>query len=166
MSDEFNENALDGKKWDNGESSSNAVARGSRSVRKAPSIRSRPDGKGRVTVAVQNTKNYSAKPTPDRHRAFVIPFVADYVIEWDALNHPVPFDEKDALYNIVGPHVYADLYQKMRPLTPQPLYVNEDTFNPRGCYGWSNLTAEKDGRTATLTVKHALSGGKPTIMLP
>lgn len=65
-----------------------------------------------------------------RHWKFVVPLVKDYVAEWDALNHPVPFDEKDALYNVVGPTVYADLFKEIRPLTTLPLFVNEDTFNP------------------------------------
>jgi endo-1,4-beta-xylanase len=65
----------------------------------------------------------------DRHFRHVIPFCAAYVDEWDALNHPVPFKEEDALYNVVGPDVYPELYAKIRPLTDKILFVNEDTFN-------------------------------------
>jgi endo-1,4-beta-xylanase len=50
----------------------------------------------------------------DRHFKHVLPFCAAYVDEWDALNHPVPFNEADALYNVVGPDVYPELYAKMR----------------------------------------------------
>lgn len=66
----------------------------------------------------------------DRHFKHVLPFCAPYVDEWDALNHPVPFVEADALYNVVGPDVYAELYAKIRPQTDKLLFVNEDTFNP------------------------------------
>jgi endo-1,4-beta-xylanase len=66
----------------------------------------------------------------DRHFAHVLPFAAPYVAEWDALNHPVPFREDEALYNVVGPDVYPQLYGKIRPLTDKLLFVNEDTFNP------------------------------------
>ena len=65
----------------------------------------------------------------DRHFAHVIPFCAPYVSEWDALNHPVPFVEADALYKVVGPDVFPDLYKKIRPQTDKLLFVNEDTFN-------------------------------------
>jgi GH35 family endo-1,4-beta-xylanase len=85
----------------------------------------------------------------DRHFAFVIPFVKDYVVEWDALNHPVPFDEKDALYNIVGPDVYPDLYQKIRSLTPLPLYVNEDTFNAERIDGFEKQVRHMIEKGAT-----------------
>jgi endo-1,4-beta-xylanase len=74
--------------------------------------------------------------TYDRHAKFVIPFVADYVCEWDALNHPVPFNEPDALYSIFNPDIYSELYKKLRPLTPLPLIVNEDTFNPERTDGF------------------------------
>ena len=66
----------------------------------------------------------------DRHFKHVLPFCAPYVDEWDALNHPVPFVEADALYHVVGPDVYAELYAKIRPQTDKLLFVNEDTFNP------------------------------------
>ena len=66
----------------------------------------------------------------DRHFKHVLPFCAPYVDEWDALNHPVPFVEADALYKVVGPDVYAELYAKIRPQTDKLLFVNEDTFNP------------------------------------
>lgn len=66
----------------------------------------------------------------DRHFRHVLPFCAPYVDEWDALNHPVPFAEADALYNVIGPDVYPELYAKIRPLTDKLLFVNEDTFNP------------------------------------
>lgn len=66
----------------------------------------------------------------DRHFKHVLPFCAPYVDEWDALNHPVPFVEADALYNVVGPDVYAELYAEIRPQTDKLLFVNEDTFNP------------------------------------
>ena len=66
----------------------------------------------------------------DQHWAFALPFAAPYVDEWDALNHPVPFVEADALYNIVGPDVYPDIYAKIRKQTDKLLFVNEDTFNP------------------------------------
>jgi len=66
----------------------------------------------------------------DRHFKHVLPFCAPYVDEWDALNHPVPFVEADALYNVVGPDVYPELYAKIRPQTDKLLFVNEDTFNP------------------------------------
>jgi GH35 family endo-1,4-beta-xylanase len=72
----------------------------------------------------------------DRHFAFVLPFCAPYVSEWDALNHPVPFVEADALYKVVGPDVYPDLYKKMRPQTDKLLFVNEDTFNPERTDGF------------------------------
>jgi endo-1,4-beta-xylanase len=68
--------------------------------------------------------------TYDRHFRFVLPFCAAYVEEWDAINHPVPFVESDALYNIVGKDFYPDIYRKIRPLTDKVLFVNEDTFNP------------------------------------
>jgi GH35 family endo-1,4-beta-xylanase len=68
--------------------------------------------------------------TYDRHFRFVLPFCDPYVEEWDALNHPVPFDEADALYHIVGEDFYPDIYRKIRPLTGKTLFVNEDTFNP------------------------------------
>lgn len=104
----------------------------------------------------QWARDILAKGTPadllatyDRHWAFVIPFVADYVVEWDALNHPVPFDEKDALYQIVGPDVYADLYQKIRPLTPLPLYVNEDNFNSERTDGFEKQVRQMIARGAT-----------------
>jgi GH35 family endo-1,4-beta-xylanase len=74
--------------------------------------------------------------TYDRHFATAIPLVADYAAEWDALNHPVPFAEEDALYRVIGPDIYADLYKKVRPLTPLPLFVNEDTFNPERAAGF------------------------------
>lgn len=66
----------------------------------------------------------------DRHFRHVLPFCAPYVDEWDALNHPVPFVEADALYHVVGPDVYPELYAKIRPQTDKLLFVNEDTFNP------------------------------------
>ena len=66
----------------------------------------------------------------DRHFKFILPFTDEYVTEWDALNHPVPFVEKDALYQVVGPDVHTDLYKAIRPLTDKMLFVNEDTFNP------------------------------------
>jgi endo-1,4-beta-xylanase len=66
----------------------------------------------------------------NRHFDTMIPFCADYVSEWDAINHPVPFNEADALYNIIGPDFYPDIYRKIRPLTDKVLFVNEDTFNP------------------------------------
>jgi len=65
----------------------------------------------------------------DRHFASVIPLADDYVTEWDALNHPVPFAPEDALYRVIGPDIYADLYKKIRPLTHKLLFVNEDTSN-------------------------------------
>ena len=66
----------------------------------------------------------------DQHWAFALPFATPYVDEWDALNHPVPFVEADALYNVVGPDVYPDIYAKIRKQTDKLLFVNEDTFNP------------------------------------
>jgi endo-1,4-beta-xylanase len=66
----------------------------------------------------------------DRHFKHVLPFCAPYVDEWDALNHPVPFVEADALYNVVGPDVFPELYAKIRPQTDKLLFVNEDTFKP------------------------------------
>ena len=72
----------------------------------------------------------------DRHFRHVLPFCAPYVDEWDALNHPVPFVEADALYNVVGPEVYPELYAKIRPLTEKLLFVNEDTFNPDRAAGF------------------------------
>ena len=66
----------------------------------------------------------------DQHWAFALPFAAPYVDEWDALNHPVPFVEADALYKVVGPDVYPDIYAKIRKQTNKLLFVNEDTFNP------------------------------------
>lgn len=72
----------------------------------------------------------------DRHFAFVLPFCAPYVSEWDALNHPVPFNEADALYNVIGPDIYPDLYKKIRPQTDKLLFVNEDTFNPERTDGF------------------------------
>ncbi len=66
----------------------------------------------------------------DQHLAFALPFAAPYVDEWDALNHPVPFVEADALYNVVGPDVYPEIYAKIRKQTDKLLFVNEDTFNP------------------------------------
>lgn len=74
--------------------------------------------------------------TYDRQFATAIPLVADYVSEWDALNHPVPFAEDDALYRVIGPDVYSDFYKKIRPLTSLPLFVNEDTFNPDRAAGF------------------------------
>jgi len=65
----------------------------------------------------------------DRHFDFVIPFCDPYVEEWDALNHPVPFVEADALYNIIDENFYPDIYRKIRPMTDKLLFVNEDTFN-------------------------------------
>lgn len=65
-----------------------------------------------------------------RHFDTMIPFCADYVSEWDAINHPVPFVEADALYNIIDKDFYPDIYRKLRPLTDKVLFVNEDTFNP------------------------------------
>jgi endo-1,4-beta-xylanase len=64
------------------------------------------------------------------HFDTMIPFNADYVSEWDAINHPVPFVEADALYRVISPNVYADFYRKLRPLTDKILFINEDTFNP------------------------------------
>lgn len=66
----------------------------------------------------------------DRHFRFVLPFCAPYVDEWDALNHPVPFNEADALYNIIGKDFYPEIYRKMDAMTDKLLFVNEDTFNP------------------------------------
>jgi GH35 family endo-1,4-beta-xylanase len=66
----------------------------------------------------------------DRHFRFVLPFCAPYVDEWDALNHPVPFVEADALYNIIGKDFYPEIYRKMDAMTDKLLFVNEDTFNP------------------------------------
>lgn len=71
-----------------------------------------------------------------RHFDTMIPFCADYVSEWDAINHPVPFIEADALYNIIGPDFYPDIYRKIRPLTDKLLFVNEDTFNPERADGF------------------------------
>lgn len=85
----------------------------------------------------------------DRHFKHVLPLSAPYVDEWDALNHPVPFVEADALYNVVGPDVYADLYAKIRPQTDKLLFVNEDTFNPDRTAGF-----EKH-------VKHMIAKGRP-----
>lgn len=65
-----------------------------------------------------------------RHFDTMIPFCADYVTEWDALNHPVPFYEPDALYHVISPDIFSDFYKKLRPLTPLMLFVNEDTHNP------------------------------------
>jgi endo-1,4-beta-xylanase len=72
----------------------------------------------------------------DRHFKHVLPFTDAYVDEWDALNHPVPFVEADALYNVVGPDVYPELYAKIRPQTKKLLFVNEDTFNPDRTVGF------------------------------
>lgn len=74
--------------------------------------------------------------TYDRHFAFVLPFCAPYVEEWDALNHPVPFYEPDALYNVIGPDFYADIYRKIRVQTDKPLFVNEDAFNAERADGF------------------------------
>jgi GH35 family endo-1,4-beta-xylanase len=84
----------------------------------------------------------------ETHWQYVLPFCAPYVDEWDALNHPVPFVEADALYNVVGPDVYPTLYAKMRALTDKLLFVNEDTFNPE--------------RTAALErhLKHMIAAGQ------
>ncbi len=87
--------------------------------------------------------------TYDRHFAFIIPFAKDYVAEWDALNHPVPFYEPDALYNIVGPDFYPDIYKKIRALTPLPLFVNEDTFNPDRADGFEKQVRHMIERGAT-----------------
>ena len=65
----------------------------------------------------------------DRHFKHVLPLCEPYVDEWDAVNHPVPFAEADALYNVVGPDVYPELYEKIRAQTEKLLFVNEDTFN-------------------------------------
>lgn len=65
-----------------------------------------------------------------RHFDTMIPFCADYVTEWDALNHPVPFHESDALYKVISPDIFSEFYQKVRPLTPALLFVNEETSNP------------------------------------
>lgn len=72
----------------------------------------------------------------DRHFAHVIPFCAPYVSEWDALNHPVPFNEADALYKVIGPDVFPDVYKKIRPQTDKLLFVNEDAFNPERTDGF------------------------------
>ncbi len=64
------------------------------------------------------------------HFDTMIPFNADYVSEWDAINHPVPFVEADALYRVISPSIYADFYRKLRTLTDKTLFINEDTFNP------------------------------------
>lgn len=72
----------------------------------------------------------------DRHFKHVLSFAVPYVDEWDALNHPVPFVEADALYNVVGPDVYPELYAKIRPQTDKMLFVNEDTFNPERTAGF------------------------------
>jgi endo-1,4-beta-xylanase len=68
--------------------------------------------------------------TYDRHFKFILPFCAPYVDEWDAINHPVPFNEVDALYNIIGKDFYPDIYRKIDAMTDKLLFVNEDTFNP------------------------------------
>jgi len=73
----------------------------------------------------------------DQHWSFVLPFTAPYVDEWDVLNHPVPFVEADALYNVVGPDVYPEIYAKIRPQTDKLLFVNEDTFNPDRTAGFN-----------------------------
>lgn len=72
----------------------------------------------------------------DRHFKHVLPFCDPYVDEWDALNHPVPFVEADALYQVVGPDVFPELYAKIRPQTGKLLFVNEDTFNPERTAGF------------------------------
>jgi GH35 family endo-1,4-beta-xylanase len=72
----------------------------------------------------------------DRHFRFVLPFCEPYVDEWDVLNHPVPFVESDALYNVIGPDFYPDIYRKIRPMTQKMLFVNEDTFNPARTAGF------------------------------
>jgi endo-1,4-beta-xylanase len=84
----------------------------------------------------------------DRHFRFVLPFTDPYVCEWDALNHPVPFVEADALYNVIDPDIYPTLYKTIRPLTNKPLFVNEDTFNPERTAGF-----EKH-------VKHMIANGQ------
>lgn len=84
----------------------------------------------------------------DRHFRHVLPFCAPYVDEWDALNHPVPFVESDALYNVVGPDVFPELYAKIRPQTDKLLFVNEDTFNPDRTAGFEKL------------VKHMIAKGQ------
>jgi hypothetical protein len=35
----------------------------------------------------------------------------------------------------------------------------------RGFYGWYDVTVEHGGKTKTLLLKHATSGGKPTVTL-
>jgi endo-1,4-beta-xylanase len=65
----------------------------------------------------------------DRHFRHVLPFCAPYVDEWDALNHPVPFVEADALYRVIGPDAYPEIYGRIRPLTDKLLFVNEDAFS-------------------------------------
>ncbi len=74
--------------------------------------------------------------TYERHFRFVLPFCAPYVAEWDALNHPVPFYEPDALYNVIGPDFYPDIYRKIRGQTDKLLFVNEDAFNPERADGF------------------------------
>jgi GH35 family endo-1,4-beta-xylanase len=65
----------------------------------------------------------------DRHFAHVLPFCDPYVEEWDAVNHPVPFVEADALYRVIGPDIHASLYSRIRAQTNKLLFVNEDAFN-------------------------------------
>jgi endo-1,4-beta-xylanase len=66
----------------------------------------------------------------DRHYKFVLPFCDPYVDEWDGLNHPVPFVEADALYNIIDPDFFPYVMKKLDRMTDKLLFVNEDTFNP------------------------------------
>ena len=58
------------------------------------------------------------------HARTLVAFAGDRICEWDAINHPVPFNR--VLTDVLGPDIYVTLLKEFRALTKTPLWINED----------------------------------------
>lgn len=53
------------------------------------------------------------------------------VSEWDALNHPVAWEQGICIDSVLGKDFYASVFRRARALTKLPLWINEDqVFRP------------------------------------
>ncbi len=58
------------------------------------------------------------------HARSLTVFADGHVCEYDAINHPVPFNR--VLTDVLGPDIFVTLMQDFRALTRTPLWINED----------------------------------------
>jgi GH35 family endo-1,4-beta-xylanase len=79
------------------------------------------------------------------HARKVVEFSRGRVAEWDAVNHPVPFNR--VLPEVLGPEIYTELMHEFRRLTKEPLWFNEDLFeqNRAGAYYTVLEKLKRDG---------------------